>query len=130
MHSFTRRGRRSRRFPVVERSDVSLFLSLDETKQFEDLRLLRTRTAHLGGGSLAAVTAIFVSIILAVPPILMGDSGPQNESGAGGSAYLLAVAIVGIGVWLAFGFLLEQRDMARASARLTFYEEALAQRRQ
>ncbi|MBT2534500.1 hypothetical protein J7E83_20690 [Arthrobacter sp. ISL-48] len=59
MHSFTRRGVRSRRFPEVTRQEIETFLALDEEKQFEDLRSLRTRAAHLSGGSLGAFTALY-----------------------------------------------------------------------
>ncbi|MFF1254487.1 hypothetical protein ACFVYC_18605 [Pseudarthrobacter sp. NPDC058329] len=42
MHSFTRRGLRSRCFPEVTRQEIATFVALDEEKQFEDLRSLRT----------------------------------------------------------------------------------------
>lgn len=118
-------GRRSRWFPVVERSDVDLFLSLSETQQFEDLRDLRTRAAHLGGGSLAAFTALYVSIVLAVLPLFLGSIIDESGPFASAAPYITGAAVLILGLWIAYSFVLEQRDMARASARLAFYDEAL-----
>lgn len=125
MHSVTRKSRRARRFPAVEQPEIALFLSQDERQQFEDLRELRTKAAHLGGGSLAAFTAVYVSLIIVVLPILtttiLDNAGPY----AAAAPYLTAVVIGGAGLWIAIAFLHEQHDMARAAARLSFYTEAL-----
>lgn len=125
MHSVTRKGRRARHFPAVEQAEIALFLGQDERQQFEDLRDLRTKAAHLGGGSLAAFTALYVSLIIVVLPILtatiLDDTGPY----AAEAPYITAAVIGGSGLWIAIAFLREQHNMARASARLTFYTEAL-----
>lgn len=80
MHSFTRRGLRSRRFPEVTRQEVRRFLTLNDEQQFEDLLLLRTRAAHFGAGSLTAFTALYISIILFAVPLMI-ESLPGNELG-------------------------------------------------
>jgi len=46
-------------------------VSLSEEQKFEDLRLLRTRAAHLSGGSMAAFTALYVSIIFFAVPLIL-----------------------------------------------------------
>lgn len=90
MHSFTRRGLRSHRFPEVTRQDIAAFLALDENKQFEDLRTLRTRAAHLSGGSLGAYTALYVGVILVALPLL----GPATASWVGPFASSLCIALI------------------------------------
>lgn len=123
MHSFTRRGLRSRSFPEVTRQDITTFLALDENKQFEDLRTLRTRAAHLSGGSLSAYTALYVGVLLVAFPLL----GQAIASWAGPLASTLCIALIVLigGCWIAYAYLHDQHDMARAATRLTFYEEAL-----
>jgi len=123
MHSFTRRGLRSHRFPEVTRQDIAAFLALDENKQFEDLRTLRTRAAHLSGGSLGAYTALYVGVILVALPLL----GPATASWVGPFASSLCIALIILlaGCWIAYSFIQDQHDMARAATRLAFYEEAL-----
>ncbi|MHC6231977.1 hypothetical protein ACX5I6_20810 [Arthrobacter sp. MMS24-T111] len=123
MHSFTRRGLRSRRFPEVTREDIDIFLALDENKQFEDLRELRTRAAHLGGGSLGAYTALYVSVTLAALPLLV--QGTASWVGPFTSALAIALVVLVAGFWIAYSFVHAQHEMARAATRLAFYEEAL-----
>lgn len=110
---------------MVQQSDLDLFFSLSKTQQFEDLRELRTRVAHLGGGSLAAFTALYLSIVLVVLPMLLGSiidgSGPYGVA----APYITVAATLLLGMWIAYSFMLEQRDLARASARLAFYDDAL-----
>lgn len=108
MHSFTRTGRRSRWFPIVERSDFDLFLSLSRTQQFEDLRELRTRTAHLGRGTLAAFTALYASIVLAVLPIFLGSIVDEHGPFASVAPDITGSVILIFGLWLAYSFVLEQ----------------------
>jgi 4-hydroxybenzoate polyprenyltransferase len=123
MHSFTRRGLRARRFPEVTRPDIAAFLALDENKQFEDMRNLRTRAAHLSGGSLGAYTALYVGVILVAFPLL----GQATASWVGPFASSLSIALIVLlaGCWIAYSYIHDQHDMARAATRLAFYEEAL-----
>ncbi|WP_156037199.1 hypothetical protein [Arthrobacter sp. UNC362MFTsu5.1] len=123
MHSFTRRGLRSRRFPEVTRQEIATFVALDEEKQFQDLRSLRTRAAHLSGGSLGAFTALYVGVILVAFPLL----GQATASWAGPFASPLSIALLVLftGCSIAYSYVYDQHDMARAATRLAFYEQAL-----
>lgn len=72
---------------------------------------------------MAAFTALYVSIIFfAVPLIydLLPNATPLMPSGL-----VAAVFGLGAGLWIAWCFLREQQDLARAAARLTFYEEVM-----
>ncbi|MET4622826.1 hypothetical protein ABIE18_004305 [Arthrobacter sp. 2762] len=126
MHSFTRRGLRSRSFPEVTRAEIATFLTLSEDKQFEDLRSLRNRTAHLSGGSLGAFTALYIGVILVAFPLI----GQATAPWAGPLAPPLSIGLVVLvaGYWIAYSYVKEQRNMAHAATRLTFYEEALKKR--
>jgi hypothetical protein len=126
MHSFTRRGLRSRRFPEVTRQEIATFIALDEDKQFEDLRGLRTRSAHLSGGSLGAYSALYVGVILVVFPLL--GQALALWAGPFGSSLSIALTVFIAGSWISYSYVHDQHDMARAATRLAFYEEALRAR--
>lgn len=123
MHSFTRRGLRSRRFPEVTRQEIATFLALNEDKQFEDLRSLRTRAAHLSGGSLGAFTAVYVGALLVAVPLL----GQSTAGWAVNFASPLSIALIVLlsGCSIGYSYARDQHDMARAATRLAFYEQAL-----
>lgn len=123
MHSFTRRGLRSRRFPEVTRQEIATFLALNEDKQFEDLRSLRTRAAHLSGGSLGAFTAVYVGALLVAFPLLAHSTAGWAVNFA--SPLSIALIVLLSGSAIGYSYALDQHDMARAAARLAFYEQAL-----
>lgn len=125
MHSFSRRGMRSRRFPQVTREEVATFLALSADKQFEDLRSLRIRAAHLNGGSLGAFAALYVGVILVAFPLLGQATAPYVGLLAPPMSLTVGLVILVGGCWIAYSYIHEQRDMAHAATRLAFYEEAL-----
>lgn len=116
-----------RRFPEVTPQEVRRFLTLNDEQQFEDLLLLRTRAAHFGAGSLAAFTALYISVILFAVPLII-ESLPGETLGIP-PALIPTVGTLAAGIWIAFAFVQEQHNMARAAARLAFYEEALDRNR-
>lgn len=127
MHSFTRRGLRSRSFPEVTRQEINRFLGLSDDEQFEDLRLLRTRAAHLSGGSLSAFTALYISIIFFAVPLI--NASLPSDALWFPPTLIPAVFALALGLGIAYGFIHEQHNMARAAARLAFYEDVLSMSR-
>lgn len=109
--------------PPVEQAEIGAFLALSPRQQFEDLRELRMSAAHLGGGSLSAFSAIYISIVVGALP-LIGSAWP-NGSGWFGVPLALAAVILGGGFAVAIALVRHQHEMARAATRLAFYEDEL-----
>lgn len=128
MHSFTRRGLRSRTFPQVTKDEVVTFLALSEDQQFEDLRSLRNRAAHLSGSSLGAFTTLYMGVILVAFPLLSQATAPLIGPYALPISLSVGLVVLVAGCWISYSYIHSQRDMAHASTRLTFYEEALRNR--
>lgn len=123
MHSFTRSSRRSRTHPPVEQAEIEAFLGLSPAQQFEDLRELRMSAAHLGGGSLSAFSAIYISIVVGALPLI--SSAWPDGFGSPAVPFALGAFILGGGFTVALAFVRYQQEMARAATRLAFYEDAL-----
>lgn len=127
MHTFTRRGLRSRSFPDVTQQEIATFLSLGEDKQFEDLRSVRYRAAHLSGGSPGAFTTLYVGVIRS--PFRCRANGSTLLPGPVASPLSIGLVILIGGCWIAYSYAGDQRDMvADAATRLASYEETLESR--
>ncbi|MBG6181873.1 hypothetical protein [Arthrobacter sp. CAN_A1] len=122
MYTYTRKARRLGLTPPVELEEIDRFLDLDLVQRFEVLRQLRTNAAHLGGGSLGVFIAVYISVVLVAIPLLAA-SIIEDFPVAGSMGLGLFVLVAGIVVTRSF--ILHQRDLARSSTRLAFFEEAL-----
>jgi hypothetical protein len=123
MYTYTRKARRLGLTSPVELEEINRFLDLSPAQRFEVLRQLRTDVAHLGGGSLSAFIAVYISVVLVAIPLLA--SSIIEDFPVGGSIGI-GLFILVAGLVVTRSFILHQRDLARSSARLTFFEDALS----
>ena len=108
----------------MEQAEIKHFLVLSQAQQFEVLRKLRTDAAHLGGASLSAFTAVYISVVLVAFPLL---ASPIVELWPGPGSTGLGLFILLAGMVLAISLVRHQHDLARSATRLAFFEDALLQ---